>query len=289
VLCFVLALMSKPMAVTLPCALLLFDVWPLGRLRTLRDLGKLVQEKLLLFLLVVASSFMTFYAQTYGGAVRNDLDLETRLVNIVSAYMTYLGQTVWPTNLVVLYPLSMQPPPMWLTVVSALVLVGITGLGVVLCRSAPYLLFGWLWFLGTLVPVIGLVHVGEQAHADRYTYLPHIGLFVAVVWGAADLAGRLRIPVSARGVAVVAVAVILAITAREQLSYWRDSLALWEHAVAVNPDNTAARITLGKAHLGRGDWETGLKYFEEVLRDDPLNVEAYRVSEIIKRKLGRRQ
>ncbi|MCE9566067.1 MAG: tetratricopeptide repeat protein [Planctomycetes bacterium] len=276
IVCCALALASKPLAVTLPFALLLFDLWPLGRVRTLSEFGERVWEKWPLFVLVVAACVLTFSAQAFGGAV-HELDrigLPLRVANVIGSYATYLGQTMWPTDLVVFYSLPKEPPPVVRTAGLALLLLGLTVPAVALYRRAPYLLIGWLWFLGTFVPMIGIVHVGEQSHADRYTYVPHVGLFLAMVWGLADLAERLCIPVVARYVAVVVVVALLAVATRQQLVYWRDGESLWARVIAVDPENVSARIALGKCYLQKGESDTALELFEEALRKDPDSFEA---------------
>ena len=189
---FVLGLMSKPMVITLPFVLLLLDYWPLGRIQgspspsdvPQTSLSRLLVEKLPLLALSVASAVITMKAQQAGGAVRStaQFSLAVRLENAVVAYATYLWKMIWPAHLVPLYPHPGDSLALWQIVISALVLLAVTGV-VLRFRSKRYLLTGWLWFLGTLVPVIGLVQVGDQAMADRYAYIPLIGIFVMIVWG----------------------------------------------------------------------------------------------------------
>jgi tetratricopeptide (TPR) repeat protein len=192
---FALGLMAKPMVVTLPCVLLLLDYWPLRRLAGLRPAAKLVLEKLPLFALTATACVVTMAAQKDAMSSLERLPLSERLMNTAAAYAAYLGELFWPTKLAVLYP----HPHGGLTQAEAgravVVLAAVTALALLAWRSYPYLIVGWLWFLGTLVPVIGLVQVGAQSMADRYTYLPYVGLFLALVWGAADLAARRPLPV----------------------------------------------------------------------------------------------
>ncbi|MBN9117619.1 MAG: hypothetical protein J0I06_00345, partial [Planctomycetes bacterium] len=283
-----LALAAKPLAVTLPFALILLDLWPLGRIRNPSEFGERVWEKWPPFVLVGVACGLTFCAQAYGGAVRqwHDVGPALRAANVVGSYTDYLRQTAWPTDLAAFYPLPKDPPPVARTAALALGLLGLTAAAVALGRRAPYLLFGWLWFLGTFVPMIGIVHVGEQSHADRYTYIPHVGLFVALVWGAADLAGRLRIPVGARCAAVAVLVAALAVATRQQLGHWRDGGALWGRVLAVDPDNNFARVSLGKHHFDSGDLDAALRCFEEVIRGAPLDVEANRMRARVLLKRG---
>jgi protein O-mannosyl-transferase len=193
-LLFALGLLAKPMLVTLPCVLLLLDVWPLGRFRraaSARERAKLVLEKLPLFALSALASVATLAAQQRALASAEILPLDLRIANALVSYMVYLGKTFLPRHLAVFYPMPLAIPP-WKVAAAGLLLAGLTAASLRLAHRAPYLAVGWLWFLGMLAPVSGLVQVGSQAMADRYTYLPSIGLLVAVVWGAADLMAALR-------------------------------------------------------------------------------------------------
>jgi tetratricopeptide (TPR) repeat protein len=222
-----LGLMAKPMIVTLPMVLLLIDYWPLDRFR--RGFGALVLEKLPLFAIVGASSLVTFLAQKQGGAVKtlSQMPLALRVQNAIVSYVDYLAQTIWPVNMGVFYPFPRSLSAASVAV-AALILVGITVAVWVLRRRAPYMVVGWLWFLGMLVPVSGIAEVGAQARADRFMYLPMIGLTVAVVWGLAELA---RNRTAMRGLAAAAVVAVAACAgvAHAQVQYWRDTVALWSH------------------------------------------------------------
>ena len=237
---FALSLMAKPMWVTLPFLLLLLDAWPLRRLGRAA-----VLEKVPLLALSAASSVVTVVAQEAGGAISGmHVGIGTRLANAIVSYARYLGKTFWPADLAVFYPL---PPaiPAWEVAGSALLLAGITALAAWTWRRAPWFGVGWLWFLGTLVPVIGLVQVGGQAMADRYTYLPLIGIFIAVVWaGHAAMGTGWR----ARGVAAAAVAALAVVTSR-QLGHWVDHETLFRHAIAVTKDNARAHAVLATGLL----------------------------------------
>ena len=240
-LLFACGLMSKPMVITLPFVLLLLDYWPLGRANAsfspARSLPrtswtKLVREKVPLFALSAASAVITMKAQQAGGAIRSttQFSLGVRLENALVAYGTYLWKTIWPARLAPLYPHPGDSLAAWQVIGSVFVLGAVTAL-VWRFRSKPYLLVGWLWFLGTLVPVIGLVQVGDQAMADRYAYIPLIGIFIMIAWTAADLAEARRIPLAAHIVAAACVLIALATVTHAQLGYWQEQLrSLVAHA-----------------------------------------------------------
>lgn len=281
---YALGLMAKPTLVTLPFALLLLDGWPLGRLA--RGPGRwgavapLVREKLPLLALAAASSAITLVAQSRGDAISRAgaSPLPERLANAVVSYVAYLGKTLWPTDLAVLYPhpsLTATGLPAWQVAGAALLLASITAAIVTQRRTRPYLVVGWLWYLGTLVPVVGLVQVGLQSMADRYTYVPHIGLFVAVVWGAHDLATATGLRRAASAAAAGAVLVLSALTWR-QLGYWKDHETLFRHALAVTRDNSPAHAGLA-AWLGRqGRNAEALSHAREAVRIAPRNVLAWK-------------
>lgn len=261
------SLACKPMLVTLPVALLLLDWWPLRRRA---PLTALVREKVPLLLLVAASSAVTFLAQRSGGAVwtLEGLAIPARLANAVLSYGGYLAKAVWPTSLAVVYPHPALTPaglPAARVALSAAVLVAVSLL-VAWQRSArPFLACGWLWYLLTLVPVIGLVQVGPQGMADRYTYLPLVGIFVACVWALPDAVGT---PLRRYAVALAALAAVgsAAIAARVQTRYWRDSLTLFSRALAVTQDNQTALRNLGVAYVERGQYERGIAALRASLR-----------------------
>ncbi len=256
---FVLGLMSKPMVVTLPFVLMLLDYWPLGRIRgvPVGTLGppqfspaKLLMEKLPLLALSAASAIITVKAQQAGGAMRSTVQfsLGVRLENAVVAYAMYLWKMIWPSHLAPIYPHPGDSLAAWQVAVSVLVLLAVTGIALAY-RTKRYLLTGWLWFLGTLIPVIGLVQVGDQAMADRYAYIPLIGIFVMIAWGVADLADSLRIGVSLRLVAATCVLLALSLATYRQLGYWSSNYDLWSHALAVTDRNFIAQDNLGGALL----------------------------------------
>jgi tetratricopeptide (TPR) repeat protein len=263
-LCVILALglLAKPMLVTLPCVLLLLDEWPLGRVRSApgaaAERGRvrsLVLEKLPLFALAAAACVVTVIAQREGGALR-DAELYPwwlRVANAFDAYLVYLRQAFWPTGLAVFYPYPHAGLPLERVAAAALVVVGASVLVWRELPRRPHLAVGWFWFVGMLVPVIGIVQVGQAAAADRYTYLPLIGLSVMVAWGAAEFADRwswLRAPLR-NGAALALLA--LAYAASAQVGVWRNSQSLFEHALAVTERNHVAHINLGAtlARAGR--------------------------------------
>jgi tetratricopeptide (TPR) repeat protein len=273
---FALGLMCKPMLVTLPFLLLLLDYWPLARLDVPRPaFGKLLLEKLPFLLLTAASCAVTFVAQQRGGAVESleHVPLEGRLANAVVAYAAYLFKMFWPSKLAILY-LRPDVWPVWQIALSAIVLFACTAVALALPTRRPYLAVGWLWYLGTLMPVIGLVQVGNQFMADRYAYLPSLGCFIIIAWGGWDLAQRLRL--NRQLVFAVGAAILIlcgAITFR-QTGYWRDTETLFGHCLAVTKDNYVAHNILG-AWLGpRGQFEEAKAHFQAALRLAPGHADA---------------
>jgi len=241
-LSFALGLMAKPMLVTLPFVLLLLDYWPLDRLK-LHSWWKLVVEKTPLFVFAAASSIVTYIVQSKGGAIGilEHLSLGARISNAVVSYMDYIGKMFWPRNLAVFYPYPVHGPPIWEIVGAGAALVCVSILVIRAGGRRPYLPVGWLWYLGTLVPVIGLVQVGRQAMADRYSYVPLIGLFIIVAWGVPDLASRKRwILAVAAGPALSA----LMLCTWFQVGVWRNNITFFEHALASTSDNYVAQNNL---------------------------------------------
>jgi tetratricopeptide (TPR) repeat protein len=266
-----LSLLAKPMWVTLPFLLLLLDVWPLQRWAGSPvpvdpepppsprvGARRLVVEKLPLMALSAASAVLTLVAQTRGGAVTGgELGLSARLGNAAVACVRYVGKTFWPWPLAVHYPHPGDALPAWQALAATAAVIGATAAAVALGRRAPWLAVGWLWFLGTLVPVIGLVQVGAQAMADRYTYLPTIGIFLIVSWGATALAarvGRRR----AWGVLAAAALVALSATTWRQLDFWSDHVALFRHALEVEPPSGVALGALSEGLRRQGNLDEAL-------------------------------
>jgi tetratricopeptide (TPR) repeat protein len=268
---FALGLMSKPMLVTLPFALLLLDFWPLKRWSK-SSAGKLLVEKVPFLLLALVSSIVTYTVQRKGGAVipTESLPFQARFGNAVVSYARYLGKTICPINLSPIYPHPGYWPPEAVAG-AALLLLGITAVVLWQRRAMPYLSMGWFWFLGTLVPVIGLVQVGLQAMADRYTYIPSIGLLVGLVWAFA----KLTEPLKNRDVlrcfaAAAAVFACIVITAR-QIAYWKDSITLYEHAIRVTDKNWFAMDSLGNEFRHNGNENDAIAEYQEALQ-----INAYR-------------
>ncbi len=268
---FALGLMSKPMVVTLPFVLLLLDWWPLGRIADCRlpiaDCKKLLLEKIPFFVLAAAGSAATYLVQSGAGAVWQT-PLTDRLANAVIAYARYVAKTFWPSDLAIVY----SHPKHWpvaLALGALCVLVVWTVLSVRNWRKQPFLAVGWFWFLGTLVPTIGLVQVGAQAMADRYTYIPSIGFFIALVWGlAAWLATRPRGKIIFAGVMGAALLGCVVVTSI-QISYWRSSTALFLHAIEVSPENYVAANCLGKAFEKSGDKARALVLYRNAVELEP--------------------
>jgi protein O-mannosyl-transferase len=275
---FALGLMSKPMLVTWPCLLLVLDFWPLRRFSAaagafpnatssgVRLAWRLVVEKLPFFVLSAASSAVTFLVQrAWGGLVPLDyVPVDLRLMNVPVSYCRYLAKLVWPTDLAVMYP-YVQGWPAAVVLASVLVLAGVTVLVLWQHRRRPYLVAGWAWFLGTLVPVIGLVQVGSQAMADRYTYLPSIGFFMLVVWGAAEVIGTSPARRLMGGIAAVAILAACALLTRNQAVCWRNTLTLFQHALAVTSGNVVAHNSLGFYYASRKQPEEAERAFRAAL------------------------
>jgi tetratricopeptide (TPR) repeat protein len=276
-----LGLMSKPMLVTLPFVLILLDYWPLRRTLPLRSL---VLEKLPLFALVVASSIVTFIVQRQGGAMStlDVMPMSLRIGNALVAYVTYLWKIVWPMNLGVFYPFPTQIAPAAVAG-AGLLLAALTVVAVRAQRTRPWVFMGWLWYLGTLVPVIGLVQVGTQALADRYMYVPLIGLTIAVAWSAADAPARFRAGLAGAGVLIV---LALTVATRAQLAYWQNSLMLWQRTVDVTTDNYRARNSLGAQLGNQGRPSEAIVQFTEALRLAPDRGEAFHIQHNLGRALA---
>lgn len=237
-LCFALGLMAKPMIVTLPFVLILCDYWPLERFKRLNDLVPLVLEKLPLFMLSAISVYITIKAQNAFGAIQSVqvIPLDARLLNALVSYAKYIVMFFYPANLGVGYAYQF-PLPDWQVWCSILLLVGITALCIWQRTERKYLLVGWLWFLGTMIPVVGMVQVGAQAMADRYTYVPYLGLFLMVVWSLSELVSKSKFNFASKAVAVTIPIAILTVAAFNQTSYWKNSETLYSHTLAVGQGN----------------------------------------------------
>jgi tetratricopeptide (TPR) repeat protein len=277
--CFALGLMAKPMLVTVPLVLLLIDLWPLARMEgpVFRPavLRSLVVDKLPLFAIAIASSIVTFVVQQQAGAVRTFevLPITTRLANAVVAYVTYLWQAIWPAGLAPIYPYPASLSPV-VVIAAATALAAITWMAWRWRHERPYVLVGWLWYVVMLVPVIGLVQVGSQPVADRYTYLPLIGVTIAVAWGARELLTRVSRGPAIAGVTIAAIAIVLAIATRWQVEHWRTSITLWQHATHAVPGNYRAHINLGHALEIAGRRDEAIGQTREAVRIKPGDAEA---------------
>jgi tetratricopeptide (TPR) repeat protein len=276
---FALGLMAKSMLVTLPFTLVLLDYWPLKRI-TIERLSvrgvlsatrpRLI-EKLPLFALSGATSIVAYWAQKQAGAIGDAeiTPLSERLTNAVSSYVGYIGKSVWPFGLAFHYPHPHDTLSLGRVAICVLLLIAITVAALVFWRRCPYFLVGWLWFLGTLVPVIGIVQIGSQAMADRYAYIPTIGLFVVVTWGIADALSRFptatRILPATAGSAIF----LLALRAWDEVSNWEDDLALFGHAVDVTDNNYIAHNNFGHALYRSGRRDEGIQHYAEALRIRP--------------------
>ena len=291
---FALGLMSKPMLVTVPFVMLLLDYWPLRRLPSvgwrLSSVLRLVLEKWPFFLLTIISCVVTYLVQRHGEAVMTfqQYPLHLRVANALIAYERYLGKTFWPSGLAILYPLPNHLS--WIRAMAATalgLLGGISWLIWKIHRRCPYVLAGWLWFLGTLVPVIGLVQVGSAAMADRYTYFPLVGVFIAVAFGVRDLANRFQFPKAAVAAAAALTLALCLMLTENQLRYWRDSETLFAHTLAVTRENHYAQINYGVALEQKGRLVEALAQYREVARLNPDQIEArYNIGNLLD-KMGR--
>jgi protein O-mannosyl-transferase len=273
-------LMSKPMLVTLPFVLLLLDDWPLDRLPPagkVRAAARLLIEKLPLFAVAALASVVTLFVQRAGGAVGS---LEkyppgVRIANALVAYLRYLGKLVWPSRLAIFYPHPGSSLPALEVVAAGLLLLSISAGVVLLKRRAPFLFVGWFWFLGTLIPVIGLVQVGSQAMADRYTYVPYVGLFIATAWSADALVARWKRARLAAVAFACACLLVFLFVSLAQARRWKDSEVLFLHAIAVTPPNIVAQNNLANYYNETGRPADALPHLYEALRINPSSSEAY--------------
>ena len=309
--CLALGLMSKPMLVTVPFVLLLLDYWPLNRITDQKSavtgqetqvrgqwsvVSGLMMEKIPLLALCVASCIATLLVKQYAKTSIDQLPFTWRLSNAVVSYVAYIWQMFWPAQLAPFYPHPNDQLPLWQILLASVFLIAVSALAIRWRKERPYILTGWFWYIGMLVPVIGLVQVGEQARADRYTYLPQIGLYVLIVWGATNLIVPTMIrnsdwrssamgprPLS-RGLsrvraqrprdsgykplyAAIMATILVALSWRAfaQTSYWQNSETLWNHTLAVSPANDMAHTNLGYLFLKRSDFDQAILHFEKAL------------------------
>ncbi|HME88991.1 MAG TPA: tetratricopeptide repeat protein [Chthoniobacterales bacterium] len=262
---FACGLMSKPMLVTTPMVLLLLDYWPLKRLRDLKLFWRLTSEKIPLFGLSFVSAAITLALQVHSPTSVDQLPFAWRLENAVVSCVAYIWQIFWPVDLAVFYPHPDDRLAWWQVGLAALFLTGMTWSVFALRRSRPYLLVGWLWYLIMLLPVIGIVEVGLQGHADRYTYLPHLGLYIGLTWLIAELS--ISLPHRKEILASAGTVIVLTLTACawKQTTYWRNSETLWTHTLGTTKGNDIALTNMGVSLKDRGQLEDALSYFERAL------------------------
>ena len=298
---FTLGLMSKPMLVTLPFVLLLLDYWPLRRLNFEQERSRneilekniarrseffqLVLEKIPLFLLSMGSSMMTIYfAKNYfttnslSGSF-NPLSLQARLTNAVVSYIEYLGKMFWPAKLSLFYPHPINALPLWQGILCGITLVGITIISIRLIRKAPYFAVGWFWYLGTLVPVIGIVQVGGQAMADRFTYIPLIGMFIIIAWGVPELISKWCYKKKALSVSAGIIIFALLITTWKQVSHWKSSITIFKHAIRVTdkkyPSFSLVYNNLGIALFADAKNEESISHYKMAIKTNPAHDKPY--------------
>jgi len=283
---YALGLMAKPQVITLPLVLLLWDYWPLQRTFATeaaasfamqrkaafqeKSFSWLLMEKLPLFTVAALSATITIRAQRLSGGMKG-YPWSLRLGNALVAYVRYLGKAAWPARLAVMYPYPRSALTLWQVGAASAFLFVTTAL-VIAHRRRRYLVVGWLWFLGTMLPMIGLIQVGGQAMADRYAYLPFIGLFIMICWGAADWIEQRRMPVAFAAGASLGVLLALFAVAHRQLGYWSDSGTLWTHTLQVTTANYVAEDSLGAAMLERGSLEEAMQHFRTAVQIEPLDL-----------------
>ena len=277
-----LGLMSKSMLVTVPFVLLLLDYWPLDRFSSehthlacdarrpqrAHSVAPLLVEKIPLFALSVFSCIATLLVQLYSAGAIDQLPLAWRLNNAAVSYAAYIWQMFWPARLAAFYPHPNDQLPLWQVILAITFLISASLLAIQWRTKRPYIFTGWFWYVGMLVPVIGFVQAGEQGRADRYTYLPQIGLYVLIVWMVAELFSRLRQPAQQRVAAIVTPTIIALMSWRAfvQTSHWENSERLWNHALAVTTDNAMAHNNLGHLLLQRGEWDSAISHFKSALK-----------------------
>jgi len=271
---FVCGLMSKPMLVTVPFVLLLLDYWPLDRFAR-STITKLVAEKIPLFALSVGSCFATLWAQNFALGSTEFLPFKWRITNAIVTYLDYIRQMFWPVDLIPFYVHPENRLEMWRLLVAALILIAITVLALARRRKNPYLIIGWLWYIVMLVPVIGLIQVGLQGRADRYTYLPQVGLYIAIAWCVRDLAKSAPAQKIILGGAAAVVLGGLSILSWKQTSHWRDTESLWSYTLTVTPDSDVAHAGLAGILFVRGQVDDAIQQYESALRLRDGNVAAH--------------
>ncbi|MGD9412981.1 MAG: tetratricopeptide repeat protein, partial [Desulfobacterales bacterium] len=274
---FILGLMSKPMLITLPFTLLLLDYWPFCRFQykhswgsLARDVWPYIREKLPFFGIAATAVIVTYSAQKYGGGLNslNPYPLYDRISNALISYGVYIWKMIWPQNLAFFYPFP-DSLPAWQIMAATLALVIFTALAIRSIKDRPYFIVGWLWYLGTLVPVIGLLKIGDFAMADRYTYVSLIGLFIIISWGVPDLLRNRRAKALALPLAALVVLVSFAAVTRLQTRYWSNSITLYEHAIRVTQNNFLAHYALGDILAAEGKFDEAISHFAAAVQSRP--------------------
>ena len=289
VFAFALGLLAKPMLVTLPFALLLLDYWPLERLKTQdkrhktkttsnrQQIKGLILEKTPFFVLSAVSSVITFVVQRNAGIMANVIEypLRGRLENVSVSYVKYIMKMIWPVDLAILYPLYGNRPPVWQPVLAAILLIAVSIWIIRSAQKRKYLPVGWLWFLGTLMPVIGVVHVGAQSMADRYSYIPSVGLLVIAAWGIDELTAKWRSRKMALSVSASIIILALGIGTTYQVRYWQNTMTLFEHALAVTHNNAIANYNVGVELQSQGKAGDAVNHYRQAIQIDPEYAEAH--------------
>lgn len=283
---FILGLLSKPMIVTLPFTLLLLDLWPISRITNIDNKNKkeifkaislLIYEKAPLFLLSMVSCIITYVAQSHAGALVTfkSYPLSYRITNAIFSYLIYIAKFFWPKSLAVFYPYPTYNS--FDLVIGFSILISITFILIYVLRNFPYLTFGWLWYLGTLVPVIGIIQVGSQSMADRYTYIPMVGLLIALTWGIEDILKRWQInyPVC-RSISLIFLAAYFSIFSWIQAGYWKNSETLFKHAIEVTKSNSGAHFLLGSYYYEQGIFEEAMIEYKKAIKINPNNGNAHK-------------
>jgi len=293
---FAIGLLTKPMLVTLPFVLLLLDYWPLNRFDSQpaktsgrqppgpasipdirRILYRIIIEKIPFFVLAAVSSVITFFVQRSGGAVTysNVFPLHNRIANAFLSYAKYIGKMLWPQDLAVFYPFDARTIQSGQVALCVLLIVVVSVLAVRFGRKQKYLFVGWFWFVGILFPVIGLVQVGQQSLADRYTYIPYIGLFIIIAWGLPELFSKWPQRKIALGLSMVIVLTTLGIYTHQQVSFWKNSFTLFSHAVEVTQNNYIAYNNLGAAYNSIGRYQDAIGAYKQAVKIEPDYIKAY--------------
>jgi len=290
---FALGLLAKPMLVTLPAVLLLLDWWPLGRFDAQHRFPfvRLAREKVPLLLLAAAAGIVTMAAQSSSGIVKSleQYPAWVRAANAFISYATYLGKTIWPHDLALPYVHPGRNVSIPAAAAALLLLITVSILIQRSARKHPYLGVGWLWFLGTLLPVIGLIQVSDQSLADRYTYIPLLGIFMALAWGAGAAVSSHRPARVPAAILTAVIVVVLALQTRMQTTLWRDDVTLFRHAVGLNPKNYLALALLGAGLAEQGDTLKGIACYETAIEINPLFLNARYNLGIAYLGLGRRR